>query len=57
MEFYEFAKEVVVFGAFGAFIGWTGWTIGYGISQLLVYICKKVKAHKENKAVKQQDSI
>ncbi len=52
MEFYEFAKHFVVCGAFGALVSLMSWSFGYWIYQLVAYICKKVKAHKEKKAVK-----
>lgn len=54
MEFYEFAKQVLVYGGFGAFVGLAAWTYGYWIYQLVAFIRKKVKSHKEKKAVKNQ---
>ena len=49
MEFYEFAKEVCVYGGFGMLIGLMGCSFGYWICQLVAFICKKVKAHKAKK--------
>ncbi len=50
---YEFMKQVVVYTAFFLIIiaGISGWT--YWICELLSFIHKKIKAHKEKKAAKQ----
>ena len=50
MEFYEFAKQFLVCGGFGMLVGLVIFAYGYWIYQLVVYIRKKVKAHKEKKA-------
>ena len=50
MDFYEFAKQFLVCGGFGMLVGLVIFAYGYWIYQLVVYIRKKVKAHKEKKA-------
>jgi len=55
MEFYEFAKHILVYAGFGTLIGLAGWSYGYWICELVAFIRKKVKAHKAKKAVKQPE--
>lgn len=54
MTFYEFAKECLICGGFGALIGLTIWSFGYWIHELVAFIRKKVKVHKEKKAAGQR---
>lgn len=54
---YEFMKQVVVCTAFSLIIsavigGWTYW-----ICELVSFIHKKVKAHREKKAARQSDEM
>jgi hypothetical protein len=53
MDFYEFAKHWLVIGGFGTLVGLSIVGYGYWIYQLVAYIRKKVKTHKDKKAVKQ----
>ena len=53
MDFYAFAKHWLVIGGFGALVGLSIMGYGYWIYQLIAYICKKVKTHKDKKALKQ----
>lgn len=53
MDFYEFAKQSLVYGGFWVLVFLTIYGYGYWIYQLVAWIRKKVKVHKEKKTAKQ----